>query len=454
MSSELRALWESAGGQVPPEWEVVALESLLRDSKSIAVGIMYPGPNTPNGIPLIKVGDIKAGQIQSCPAYRVSQEVNHEYRRTQLQGDELLITLVGNPGECVVVQPHMAGWNPARAIAALRLKAPSIRTYLKTVLESRAGKHLIDAVLNTTVQKTLNLKDIKRLPIPLPSSEAICSISEMAEALSSRITLLRETNATLEAIAQALFKSWFVDFDPVRAKMEGRAPEGMDEATAALFPDSFEESELRLVPKGWRVMPFLDACDLQGGSQPPASNFVDAPRDGYVRLLQIRDFSTDAHKTYIPDTSKLKKVTEDDVLLGRYGSASGDKAKDSLGRVCRGLSGAYNVALMKLVPILIGREFALQLVNDPQFYNYLQGVSSKAVQSGFSKSELAQYKVVLPSQELIDAYELIGQLAWQKIKANRDRLVTLAALRDLLLPRLISGQLRFSELNALLRETA
>lgn len=125
MSSELRALWESAGGQVPPEWEVVALESLLRDSKSIAVGIMYPGPNTPNGIPLIKVGDIKAGQIQSCPAYRVSQEVNHEYRRTQLQGDELLITLVGNPGECVVVQPHMAGWNPARAIAALRLKCSS-----------------------------------------------------------------------------------------------------------------------------------------------------------------------------------------------------------------------------------------------------------------------------------------------------------------------------------------
>ena len=74
-------------------------------------------------------------------------------------------------------------------------------------------------------------------------------------ALDDRITLLRETNATLEAIAQALFKSWFVDFDPVRAKMEGRVPEGMDEATAALFPDSFEETELGAVPRGglqWR----------------------------------------------------------------------------------------------------------------------------------------------------------------------------------------------------------
>ena len=65
-------------------------------------------------------------------------------------------------------------------------------------------------------------------------------IAETLELLDDRITLLRETNATLEAIAQALFKSWFVDFDPVRVKMEGRAPEGMDEATAALFPDGFE----------------------------------------------------------------------------------------------------------------------------------------------------------------------------------------------------------------------
>ena len=76
--------------------------------------------------------------------------------------------------------------------------------------------------------------------------------------LDDRIVLLRETNATLEAIAQALFKSWFVDFDPVRAKQQGRAPEGMDEATAALFPDSFEESDLGLVPKGWQIATLAD----------------------------------------------------------------------------------------------------------------------------------------------------------------------------------------------------
>lgn len=317
--------------------------------------------------------------------------------------------------------------------------------YVGYYLRSPRFRQAMLAMSTMSTRASLNNEMIGRLVISFPSRKSQAQISEVLKSLDDRITVLRETNATLEAIAQALFKSWFVDFDPVRAKMAGRAPEGMDEATAALFPDALEETELGLVPQGWRVMPFLEACDLQGGAQPPASTFVDTPREGYVRLLQIRDFSTDAHKTYIPDTTKLKRATEDDVLLGRYGSASGDKAKDSLGRVCRGLSGAYNVALMKLVPIHVGREFALQLVNDPRFYNYLQGVSSKAVQSGFSKSELGQYKVVVPSQELCEVFEDIGLAFWERLKHGVARQREMADLRDALLPRLISGQLRTTE---------
>jgi type I restriction enzyme S subunit len=139
MSFELRELWKSAGGRIPDEWNIVSLESLLQDSKSIAVGVMYPGPETLNGVPLIKVGDIKGGCIPVKPAFCISAETNHEYRRSQLIGDELLITLVGNPGECVIVTPQMAGWNAARAIAVVKLKDVGLRTYIKTVLESSAG---------------------------------------------------------------------------------------------------------------------------------------------------------------------------------------------------------------------------------------------------------------------------------------------------------------------------
>jgi type I restriction enzyme S subunit len=122
-------------------------------------------------------------------------------------------------------------------------------------------------------------------------------------ALDDRITLLRETNATLEAIAQAIFKSWFVDFDPVRAKQEGRAPEGMDEATAALFPDSFEESALGLVPRGWRGSTLGAVSDVGIGKTPPRKEahwFSESPAD--VRWVSIRDMGTSG--AFISHTSE------------------------------------------------------------------------------------------------------------------------------------------------------
>ena len=97
----------------------------------------------------------------------------------------------------------------------------------------------------------INLAVLRNLEFSIPPLQEQIKIADFLSPLDDRITLLRETNATLEAMAQALFKSWFVDFDPVHAKKVGRTPEGMDEATANLFPDDFEESELGLVPKGW-----------------------------------------------------------------------------------------------------------------------------------------------------------------------------------------------------------
>ena len=100
---------------------------------------------------------------------------------------------------------------------------------------------------------SLNTTILSDVPIYFPPLDIQKSAAKILINLDNRIALLRETNTTLEAIAQALFKSWFVDFDPVRAKQQGREPEGIDAETAALFPDSFQESELGLVPSGWRV---------------------------------------------------------------------------------------------------------------------------------------------------------------------------------------------------------
>ena len=126
------------------------------------------------------------------------------------------------------------------------------RDYIYWLLRTpRYREHCRNCATGTT---TLGLarEDFLDYPVPTPS-EADLLLLGLLEGIEKRITLLRETNTLLEHIAQTIFKSWFVDFDPVRAKQEGRAPDGMDEETAALFPDSFEESELGMVPRGWKV---------------------------------------------------------------------------------------------------------------------------------------------------------------------------------------------------------
>jgi len=450
MSFELRSLWESAGGKLPDDWSIVPLESLLRDNKSIAVGVMYPGEHTPGGTPLIKVGDIKGGNVSARPDYCISAETNQEYRRTQLVGDELLITLVGNPGECVVVKPEMAGWNPARAIASIKLKDVRLRTYLKSVLESSAGKHLIDAVLNTTVQKTLNLKDIRRLPIPMPDRKSVEAISQMSEAITNRITLLRETNATLEAIAQALFKSWFVDFDPVRAKMEGRAPEGMDESTAALFPDALEESELGWVPKGWVASNMAGVSTVGIGKTPPRKEshwFSEDVCD--VRWVSIRDMG--AVGVYATQTNEylteeavqkfnVRRVPNNTVLMS---------FKMTIGRV------AITDGEMTTNEAIAHFKLASDAVLSPEYlylhlkqFDFSTLSSTSSIADAVNSKSVREIPVLLPSADVAHAFLVQVAALFAKMKNTEKQAQILATLRDTLLPRLISGQLRLPEAQA------
>ena len=447
MSSELRLLWESAGGKIPDEWDIVPLEALFRDAKSIAVGVMYPGTHAPGGVPLIKVGDIKGGIISSAPDFCISEEVNHEYRRSQLVGDELLITLVGNPGECVVVTPEMAGWNPARAIAAMKLKDSELRTYVKTVLESAAGRHLIDSVLNTTVQKTLNLKDIRRLPIPIPTREGIKNISEMAEAFSDRIALLRETNTTLEAIAQALFKSWFVDFDPIHAKCQGRAPEGMDEATAALFPDSFEESELGAVPKGWKWLPLNVAYEIN-----PTRKLKKGEVAPYLDMAGVQTQGHSVGGVIQREMGSGTKFINGDTLLARITPCleNGKTAfVDFLPADTTGWGSTEFVVLRPKDPL--PSYHAYLLARHPAFREHaIRSMSGTSGRQRIQNDVLSQFLVAVPNEPVAKAFSELVKAIHESICEGHQKSQTLSALRDNLLPRLISGQLSLNACQATL----
>lgn len=140
----------------------------------------------------------------------------------------------------------------------------------------------------------ITFESIEHYPIPVPPLAIQDALTVFFDEVSSRITLLRETNLTLEAIAQAMFKSWFIDFDPVRAKQSGKNPEGIDETTASLFPNSFEQSELGKIPKGWKVQlldKFLET--LETGRRPKGGvrNIANGiPSIGAESIIKIGEF--------------------------------------------------------------------------------------------------------------------------------------------------------------------
>ncbi|HEH8639352.1 TPA: restriction endonuclease subunit S, partial [Pseudomonas aeruginosa] len=157
-----------------------------------------------------------------------------------------------------------------------------------------------------------------KLPVKVPALAEQHRLVEVLSLLDDRITLLRETNATLEAIAQALFKSWFVDFDPVRAKAEGRQPEGMDAATAALFPDSFEESELGLVPKGWRTTGVAQVAEVVKGKSYSSKELAEANDTALVTLKSFSrggGFRLDGFKPYTGSYKPAQVVVPGDLII-------------------------------------------------------------------------------------------------------------------------------------------
>ena len=175
------------------------------------------------------------------------------------------------------------------------------------------------------------------------------------------------------------------------------------------------------LPEPWAWEWFTDVMDVEGGTQPPASEFIDSPRPGYVRLIQIRDFESDNHITYIPDSSKWRKSCTSDVLIARYGA--------SLGRICTGLEGAYNVALAKVVPSdRISLRFAHYLLKSNYFQGPLLAGGGRSAQAGFNKDGLSVIPLPippLPEQRAIA--HILGTLD-DKIELNRRMNETLEAM--------------------------
>jgi len=144
------------------------------------------------------------------------------------------------------------------------------------------------------------------------------------------------------------------------------------------------------IPKSWEVVALGDICDFAGGTQPPKSTFRDKPTEGYVRLLQIRDFESDNYPTYVPLSKRLRLIEQDAVSIARYGA--------SVGRILSGKSGAINVAIMTTFPneSRVLKPYLRYMLQLDEFQVYLRTLGGRAAQAGFNRGEITKFKFPLP----------------------------------------------------------
>ena len=403
---------------LPNGWSFTSLESCSQKG-SITYGIVQPGSQTNGGVPIIRVNNFRDTRIDVSDVMQVAPEIAAKYERTRLKGGEVLLTVVGTVGQVAVAPPTVADYNVARAVAVIHPMSHVSAEWIALCLRSPFSQHLLGSRANTTVQTTINLKDLRALPIPMPPEGERLAITEMVGAIDDRITLLRETNTSLEAIAQALFKSWFVDFDPVHAKMQGRAPEGMDQATAALFPDSFEESELGLVPKGWKPVRLDSFIELAYGKALKS----DTRRPGSVPVYGSGGI-TGWHDTAL--------VSEASVVVGRKGTVGSIYWEN---RPFFPIDTVFYVKASK--PLTYCHQLLMTLG--------LDDMNTDAAVPGLNRENVYRLQVPDVSSGVVDAFDDIVSALRGSIDRNNDQAQSLSDARDALLPRLISGQLRLSE---------
>jgi type I restriction enzyme, S subunit len=281
----------------------------------------------------------------------------------------------------------------------------------------------------------INLSILRALPIPLPPLNEQRAILEILDSLDRKIELNRRMNETLEAMARAVFKSWFVDFDPVRAKAERRHPFGMDAETAALLPDSFQDSPFGKIPKGWKAGRL--------------GEIAENPRRG-VRPEEVPDETPYIGLEHMPRKS-IALAT-----WGRSGEVASNKFRFQQGEILFGKLRPYfhkvGVAVLDGVcstDILVinarSEEWyglALGHLSSEEFVGYTDAVSTGTKMPRTNWQDMARYEISLPDPRLAGAFGRFAKTVVGRIRENILQSQTLWAIRDTLLPKLISGEVR------------
>lgn len=435
-------------GKLPSDWKVSRFGDVLEGG--VRNGIYKSKEFHGSGAKVVNMGELFA-----YPRLR-----NVQMKRVQLSDADIEKSLL-NTGDLLFARRSLVAEGAGKCIVVCEIKEPTtfessiIRArpnakaadslFLYYLFNSPYGAHVLRTIRRQVAVSGITGGDLVELPIPLPPLSEQKAIAQILGALDDKIELNRRMNTTLEAMARALFQSWFVDFDPVRAKLDGRKPAGLDAATAALFPSHFQEASLGHIPQGWTVEQVGKVVECVGGGTPSTAEpkFWEG---GSHHWTTPKDFSS-LQAPVLLDTDR--KITD----AGIAKISSGLLPAGTLLLSSRAPVGYLAIAA---IPVAINQGFIAIKCNEcaSNFFmlNWCQTnmaeIESRATGTTFaeiSKTNFRPILIVLPPKELMVAFTKRVAPIYSQITANLKQSHNLAILRDTLLPKLLSGELAFHD---------
>ena len=378
-----------------------------------------------DGIPFITISNITGeNKISFEDTMFVPKSYYDKLSETKkVRKGDILYSVVGSFGKPVYVDFEM----PVvfqRHIAILRPKSDVNGKFLYYTMLNPQFYRMVDKLAIGCSQRTVTLDTLRNIEVNLPDKGIQDKMVGILSLIDEKIDINNNINDNLEQQAKLLYDYWFTQFDfPDESGKPYRSSGGKM---------VWNEQLKRDIPSGWKVIPFLEVASWESNSQPPKSEFIYEPQEGYVRFIQNRDYESNTHITYIPLTKNLSIVDRFDILMDKYGDA---------GAVRYGIEGAFNVALGKIcVHNQNYREYIRSFLSSDGIYNFLHNSCMASTRASLNESNLAILNIPIPDEKLILGYEKILCKMRLSILKNNDETQKLIDLRDWLLPMLMNGQ--------------
>jgi type I restriction enzyme, S subunit len=414
----------SADNQLPPNlpklpsgWQYEPLGELIDRERGISYGVVQPGSHVANGVPIVRVNNIRENRIVNGDVLRIKPEIETKYGRTRLRGGEVVLSLVGSLGQCAVVPSAMKGWNTARAVAVIPALDDPGSHWIELCLRSPLLQRYVQMWATTTVQATLNLRDVALLPLPLPPPGEREQIIGVLRPIDDKIELNRRMNETLDATARAIFKSWFIDFDlqqgsrtpPSQGWKKGRFAE-----IAAVGRDSISPAEFQAETFDHYSIPAFDEHRLpvsETGEAIKSNKFIVSSDAVFLSKLNPR-----IPRVWMPDVqSGRRSICSTEFIVLRHKQIS----REYLFGLCT--SDAFS------------QEFATMVTGTSGSHQRVKPEFVEAIE------------VSIPDTATIQHYTELVAPIHRRVALNLRESQTLSALRDTLLPKLLSGEVRVKQ---------